>query len=548
MNPNKDQQQSTNQTAPTTEMPSQNETPTIPSSAPLQNYPSSAPTAPQPGTVTPTVIQPSTTSQPLTVGEGALEPSSSIQQEAAPFYQSATTPTPPAAPQVFAGGGGLVEPPKPKRNKLPFLIGGSAFAVLLLVATGVFGFYLPNTEANVWNTGLTRSGEAMDKVVIAATDVKKIEMYQTTNMKGKVYADFKNGTFTGDIGFKFDKKYSDGSASFTLKDTSEGGTNGTISGKFLSEIPDNSMFPNIYFQYSGLSQLGLDMWLPGISAYENTWIFADSQYLASLGDSYMTGTSQDEKQLTAQDVAEMVRAASAVTKEYAMTADPAKAVFIKKEFVGKERIDERSTYHYRASIDLDHAKNYCVALSRAMLDTNGYKKLSDNDEAKLKEEKNNVATACADDLAASGIKASDTFDMWIDKKYKLIHKARIYDKEDKGTYTDIGQTYKGGDQLSLFVAYHDTKDNSDGKFTLETNLKTNKTTGELTYNNREVSSPFNIKITLESTMETNPVRIEKPANAITLQELLQKMQISSQNQVDGIETEASTDSIPVSNY
>jgi hypothetical protein len=487
----------------------------------------SAATQPQVAVVLPGVIQPIAQQQPP-ANTPLAQP-----QDSSTFYQSAIAPTAPAAPQVFTGGGGLVEPSKAKKGKLPFIIAGAAASVLLIVAGGVFGLYLPNTEANVWQTGLNRSGDAFDKIVVDATEAKKLETYKTTAMKGTLTADFKDGSLNGDMNFTFDKKYSDSNASFTLKSDGEGvSSSQTLSGKVMTEIPEGSNFPNIYFQFSGLKEMGLDFWFPGASDYENKWMLADASYLETLGVTYMTGTTQDEKQVTAEDIAEAARAASKITSEYALTADPNKAIFVKKEFVNKERVDGLNTYHYKVGINTAHAIDYCEALTSAMLDTNAYKKLSGNDNDKIKEEKKDIRKDCEEQVKNADIKESDTFDMWIDKKYKLIHKIRIYEKDDKGTYTDIGQTYKGGDRLSLFVAYHDTKGNSDGKFIMETNLKTNKTMGELTYSSRNVDSPLDMKLTMESVLSGNPVSIEKPSSAIPIQEMIQKMDAGHQNPYD----------------
>jgi hypothetical protein len=506
----------------TTTQPSQAQ-PTIPAQPkqPLPSQPAlvvQQPATPQVALVEPVVVKP-TAPQPTQLPQPTTPP-----QEPSTFYQNATVTTPQPSPQVFAGGGGLVEPPKPKRNKLPFIIAGSSAAVLLLVVGGILGFYLPNTEANVYTTGLNRSGKAFDAIMTDTTDADKIESYKTTKLKGKLSAEFQDGTYAGDMDIAFDKKYSNGSANFSLKNTTEG-TSQTqaLSGQFMTEIPDGSTFPDIYFKLTGLSAFGLDTWIPGYADYENKWILADSKYLESLGSEYMTGQTQDEKQPTAAEIAELARVSSKATTDYVLTADEQKAVFAKKEFVGKERIDQLNTYHYKVTINKDHAIDYCEALSKAIIGSAVYKKLGGNDDKIIQTSKDAARKTCEDEVNNSDFAKGTIYDMWIDAKYKLIHKFRIYDTKDKGTYVDIGQTYKGSDELSLFVALHDTKGNSDGRFVMQTNLKTNKTSGELTYESRSVDFPVKVKLTLEAVMAGNPVTIQKPENPINIQEVMKKL-------------------------
>src|SRR5690606_10369733 len=125
-------------------------------------------------------------------------------------------------------------------------------------------------------------------------------------------------------------------------------------------------------------------------------------------------------------------------------------------------------YHYKAALNQDHLEDYCVALSHAVLSTDAYKNVTGLTDDEIADEKDRAKEGCKTQ-AGDTVKDTKTFDLWIDSKYKLIHKVRLYDPNDSKIYTEIGQLYKGGDKLSLFVAVHDDSatTQADGKFTVE---------------------------------------------------------------------------------
>jgi hypothetical protein len=438
-----------------------------------------------------------------------------------PMPEAPYTPVVPGA--IMSGGDGMPVGSSSTKKKL-LLLGGGVVVIVALLVGAVFGLYLPNTPDNVFSTGITRTGKALDMVVTSATEPKKLASYKTSAISGSVDATLAGSKYTGKFTTIFDKSSLDGGLDFTLN--SSDGTKEALNAKVLSQIPADSNYPDVYFQVNGIKSLGLDALIPGISEYDGKWIVASSEYLKSVGGTFLSTTDNTQTQVTSSDIAELARTSSAVTKDYLFSTTQDKAVFIRQSFVGKENIDGLTAYHYKVGVNVAHAKAYCVALTNSLLATSAYKKLSGETTAQLQTDKKTTVSDCQTSVDQT-VKSSDSFDMWIDGKYKLVHKFRIYDTQNKGSYTDVGQLYKGGDKLSVFANYHDETGKSDGTFTLDTDLQTSSTKGVITFKSSDSNNPYDITATIEAVSSTKPVTITKPTNPLKIQDVLSKFGIDT---------------------
>ncbi len=449
--------------------------------------------------------------QPYAAIDASIPPAPAEQ----PLVQTNQNPNPMFSPYNVAGSasGGR------RGKKKLFAMGGALFAVLLLASGFVFGYYLPNKPDNVWKTGLSRTGKAVDKLVINATEEKKLESYKKSEMMATIEASSKDFNYSGSFTTKFDSTKADGALRVTLNEA--GKPTGDVRLDFLSELPEKSQFPNIYFKYAGLKTLGADVYAPELVAYENKWIAVEESYLKSLGVTPSSKEEVEKEQITSADVAEFARAVSSVTSEYALSGDPNKAIFKQKSFVGKEKADGVSAYHYKVNVDEEHTKQYCRALIEKVYATNAIKKVPGTDGNSLAKEKDLAISDCQKS-SSDELSDEDEFDMWIDAKYKLIHKVRFTDKENKKTYIDLGQTYKGGDSFSLFAAYHDDSGQIDAKLTLDTSIKSNATKGTISVKGGK-EDRYEVKVTLEAKPYSGDIKIQKPAGAIPIKEILDKL-------------------------
>ncbi|TAH33451.1 hypothetical protein EYC59_04955 [Candidatus Saccharibacteria bacterium] len=389
---------------------------------------------------------------------------------------------------------------------------------MVLLATGaVFGLYLPNTPDNVWKSGINQTGDALEKVVTTATEPSKLDSYKSSEISGTADVTYDSQNFTGEFTSKFDQSTSDSGLEVNFKDGS--GKAAKVTAKLLTTLAKDSNYPDIYLQVTGMKALGLDSFIPSLTTYDGKWILIDSKYLESVGATYLSGSDNNQKQVTSTDIAAAAQAAAKVTNEYLLTTDSEKAVLTQESFVGKETIGEVKTYHYKVSLNQDHATDYCVALGNAMLSTEAYKKISGATDKEIANTKKELGSSCKDSIKDE-LKSSDTFDLWIDKSYKLVYKVRVTDS--KGSYGEVGQRYMGGNNLTLFSNIHDTERKADSKITVGTNLKTNETSGEYIEKSTG-SNPYDIKVTLKAKPSTESVTITKPSPVTPIQEVLTKL-------------------------
>lgn len=411
-------------------------------------------------------------------------------------------------------------PPSPRRKIILFSVIGGAL-LILLTAGVVFGLYLPNTPSSVWNSSLNRTGDALEQIVTTATDPKKLEAYKSSEISGTADITVDKQQYNGTFNSKFDQSNSDSGLTVTTKDST--GKTAKLNAKVLTTLAAKSNYPDVYLQVTGLKALGLDSFIPSLTAYEGKWIMIDSSYLESIGSSYLSSsTNADQKQITSSDISAAAQTVTKVSNEYLFTTDDTKAVFTRDSFVGKETIDGLNTYHYKVSIDMDHAKAYCQALSTAVVSTEAYKKLSGASDTELAEAKKKAGSECGD-VVKEDFKTGGAFDLWIDKSRKVIYKIRVTDSENKANYAEIGQNYTGGDTLGLFVKYHDAAAKTDTKFTVETNLKTNATSGSYIAKGTDSDDPYDVNITVKATPSTESVKVTKPSPVTPVQEVMNKL-------------------------
>jgi hypothetical protein len=496
MNPN-------DNTPPTEETPS-NVPPTPPSDQPTPESTADSPSFAAPSSViTPTA--------PTT--DGPTGPAF----DTTALRSSADTPP---TPQVVTGGDNVAPPaasPTPTvsggrgKKKLLTIIG--LVVVLLLLAVGyVFAFYLPNKPENVWKTGLDRTGDGLNGLITDATEQNKLSKLTTSELSGNLTFESKAyGKATGSYSAKFDDNSADGNLSVSLPQ--QGDKNIDLSLKTLLETPKDSTYPDVYLKFSGINALGLDAFIPGINQYDGTWINISSKYIES--HAAVARDLDTKSDVKTADVAGLVRAVSGTTRDYLLTSQPDKAVLENKGFQGKETVDGIKTYRYKAAVNKDHAKAYCDALGNAVAGTDLFKKLVD--ESDRADSKKSFVEDCKNGV--NDIKSGETFDVWIDSGYKLIHKVRLYDTEDKDSYLDFGQTYKGDHNLYLFANLHDASAKADMTSTTTFNFDDMSAQGALDVKSKE-GEGYTMSLTFKLAANDKKVTIDKPANSVPVETVL----------------------------
>ena len=201
--------------------------------------------------------------------------------------------------------------------------------------------------------------------------------------------------------------------------------------------------------------------------------------------------------------------------------DRNKAVIIQKQFVGKETLDGVTSFHYKAGIDRAKARLYCELVVEKMASTSLAKKLSDESEQSEGPRKDAVE-ACKTAVDEM-YKDEDTFDVWIDGKYKLIHKVRIPMKEGADmAYIELGQNYRGNNDIILSARYYSaSRDSYDVKSTFSTNTKTGKTAWSLSgVPQKQTSDSPVIRLEYRSQPTKDTIKYIVPKDAVPIQTIL----------------------------
>lgn len=434
--------------------------------------------------------------------------------------QSPVNGVPTVQGQVYSGSGGTTPSPAPNssRKKKRLIIGGAVTAIVVLLSAGyVFGFYLPNTPDRVWSTGLARTGKTVDQLVLAATEEEKLAKTTNSEFTGSVEANLAGQTYKGSFNSRYDVSRSDSSLAYN------NGSQKDFNLKLLTDLADSQDYPDIYFQVTGLNSLGAEQFFPGLGDYEDKWIAVSSSYLKSALPVEEETAGQNAK-FTQQDAAELARIISATTREYVFSTDADKAVMKQKEFVGTEKFENDITAnHYKVGINKTNAKKYCNALVGSFMSADAYKRLPGVNAGTIDQDKKDVVQECNESIDKD-IDDNDEFDMWIDKKYKLVHKVRFSDKEDKGSYLEVGQNYTEGNVIPLFVTMHSDKEKYDGKLTLEVDTEKSITTGSLNFEYKDEQT-YSAKASFEFKPSEKDVIIERPVDAIPIEQLMQSLNI-----------------------
>lgn len=468
-------------------------------------------------------------SRPPMAAEDQTNSADNDSRTADPTATLETRTVEPSAAAVVNGAAVDEKKRQPSRKKL-VLISGLALLLVLLTGGYVFGFYIPNKPENLWGTALNRTGEALDSTMKSATEQQNLDAFSKVQMEGNVDLKSKDFSVKGALKGSFDERHSDGSFDLTVKQKDQ--PERKLTTKFMSDMKEGSQYPSLYLQLSGLRSLGiadLETRIPGIMDYDGKWISIEDSYLKSLTDQMQGGptaapeTSETKPETpSVKDVADLTRALSGVTKEYVLTAEPSKAIFERRSFVGKETVDGRKMYRYKVGINKENMKAFCKAAADKVFVSAAFKKTFLNGvSAEAQTQQKDAALKDCD----KDFDLKDELELWVDTRYKLVHKLRITDKDNKQIHYEIGQNYKGGDDVSLFVAVHNGEVKTDGKLSLHVNLKTNEVKTDLVFKTDGSSGLINFSGDLAVKPLDKNITIEKPADAVPIQSILERYEI-----------------------
>ncbi len=447
-----------------------------------------------------------TTGQPASPGSPQAPSATPTPPETAPAATS--TPTPP-------GG----KPNSKKRLSLTWII-GIITALIVLAGAFVFGYYLPNQPESVYRTGLERSGDVIKELTTELTQAEKIERFSQSAITAELNFTSSDVQASGVLDSRFDDARSDSTV-----DVSYGPDEATqqeLNMQVMTDIADDAEFPDVFVNFSGIGQLGLESFFPGISQYDDQWIHISSTLIEESLSGVDAEVSPTEQELTAEDYAELMSVVTDVTNEYVFTSDESTAIFENQEYVAEEDINGVSTYKYSVDINRDNVVAYCQDIQERTLQTEVYRKLSGLDEAAIDSEIESLGEQCAvsvdDTLAEIG-----SVEMWVDRSYKLVHQIRFYANEEAG-YVDIGQIYDGGDSVTFFIGSQVEEDEETMQIRLEatTNLESLTTNMEMTAS-QSGDNGFELVASLQAEPIEGDLELERPSNTIDYETFVEEL-------------------------
>ena len=424
---------------------------------------------------------------------------------------------------------------KKRGKKRVILVSALIFLVIVGFGGYVFAFFIPSKPENVFLTALDRSGQGFDTVVTKVTNKAQLDRFKKGEFNGTANVNYPPLKIDGKLDLKYDNSRLDFNTSAVVSE--DGQTEKTYKAQVLTDIKNGSTYPDIYFIINGINQLGLESLVPGIEKLDNTWIKVDEKYLKDTVEQYQslltsggdTDVTKDPPKLTNDDVTELSKLSSSLIREYILTKDSSKGILVNKSFSGKEKTDGLNTYHYVIGINKDNYVTACIDSSNRLFDSTAYRRLTSVSEDDVKKTKEEAKKGCED--SKKDIKDDETFDLWVDGKYKLIYKIRVVSDGNSDESTEIGQKYSGDDDLHFFVNYENKKDKTTGKFTLDINTKSLVSKIKLTADTLHSDTAGKFEISIDGKPLDSDISIDKPTNPKSIKDVIKELGLGSGEEI-----------------
>jgi len=467
-----------------------------------------------PNVVRPNSLTPDDTPTPSSVGPAPVSPTfSSVGSE--------NTPSP--MPSIASEAPGTFEPsrppfmpttqPAPVSRKRLWIFIIAIVVVLGLVVGYIFAFYLPAQPGNVYKSGLTNTGKALDALITYA-DAHKTSDYKSASFTGSAQVKSAEGSFDFDASGSVDKK---GNASASISADIVGQK---IQASVRSVLPKKGTTPDLYFQINNADKLLTQY---GLQKYSEKWITVDHTMLDTLAKAAEDNKDKNAPQVTAPSYAQVrdaIDKVQALNKQYLFTTDSQYAVLQGQQFLAKEQIHDRTQYHYKVAYNKDHLKTYLAEVKKALdssklnewSEATNHKKLSE--QIKFADTEKEVAKA----------KDDYKFDVWVDAKTRVVSQLQFTDVKDSSSKFTIGQNYTGGDQYPFSLSANDKDDHGhpeSGTLNLTIDKNTQKVSADIKFSAQDESGKsFDITASFAVTPSNKDVKVEAPKDATPINDVI----------------------------
>jgi hypothetical protein len=436
-----------------------------------------------------------------------------------PPAPAAPAPAEPVAPASPVVNGTPVKTGAGKSGRKRWLLPVIVVVVVLLLAVGyVFGFYLPNTPDNVYKKSLSNTASGYDKLVDYA--------------QSQAQAHYKGMKVDGNFKFKMNGIAGDGTVSGAVDDKNGNakmeadvmGQKFTLNERIITAPGQTS--PDMYMQVTGIKSVLDNYGLESLDNLDGQWVLIDHTLFDSVASSATGGEGAKVGAPTSKQIHDALVKIGAVNRDYLFSTDKDTAVLTNNKFLGKSTKDGRQVYGYEVGYNKEHLKAYVAALGKALDDSelNAWaKKVNDG---KSISELMNIKSMQAD---IDKMKGTETFHLYADAKTKLVDRLEFTDKSADGTTFFIAQGYTGGSVYPFSLGISGSPEaNASLAFKVDTkantlNVDMNVTSGTKASADEQGSASFHI----EATPSNEAVKVEAPANAMPVTDLLNQLGLGS---------------------
>lgn len=392
------------------------------------------------------------------------------------------------------------------------ILGASAFAFL---------YFLPNRPSAVFDSSLSRTGQAVDKLILYSQG-NYLTDFQSFGVKGNLTINGKNYNLNSDLTGSYDKT-GNTTTNLNIDSKIEGNTNSHLKVGFGLETikPEGQTYPDVYFKLSGISDLLDQLGASGFDKYDGKWIVISHDVIKNYVDS-AAGSGTNLKSPEKAQIFDAMNKAQAVSKDYLFTDNRSKSVLVNRQYIGPETKFGRSTYHYKVGFNKAHLLAYVDALQGALNSSS----LNDWAKANLKHDLVQQSDVKDAKAAVNKIKDSTTFDLWADRSTKLIEAVQFV-TTDVGTktVTTLAQTYDGGDNypFKMIISNSDSQSSDDLEMNLNINALSHEAKLDFTFNNNKNGDKTTASGGFTVSPSSDKVNPTKPANAEPFENVLQDL-------------------------
>jgi hypothetical protein len=424
--------------------------------------------------------------------------------------------------------------------------------ISIVIVTYIFLIYIPNKPENIWKTGLNRTGQQLDAAIKKLSDKETLQKIQKNQITANGALTLEGSTLNIDLNSVYDSENTNTSLSLE-NDTNQKVNAQNIGLTLKTHLPKQATFPNIYINISGLDQLGIGILQTADSSIDDTWVAIEQDTWRNLLNN---NPNVENSNLTQDEAISIIKDSQEVINEYIFTDDINNSVIILDKFLATEDSEGIKANHYLFRINKNNAKLFCEAYVEKLGSNKAVKRLTGLNDADYGALAIKTKESCPDVVKA--VDETKVYDIWIDKKYKIIHKVRIYtDLESSAEelsnknkecllsvanfdnpqdfcsyieeqietgeiYTEFGQVYSGNENLKLFINNMSKTNKQDSRISFETDINIDELNlnGKLKYNNSFNNQNTELSISFETKPYSGEIDSTKPEGAISIQEAL----------------------------